>query len=309
MRTFLLAFMCFFSSTILSAQWHGNGTQASEACIELQGLFRIPELHTDMTLDCLIGYITMDSVARTGRIIEATTAPQNVLLSELRGISRYIYSMADYDPILLKRHFLSTMDSAYPNGRYQSYPANTYYPVIREVYDRRAQFGTDYAMLIMADYVLRIRIVDVRSGIDSTMFPPSRNEQTNVACEVVEIFKGRHLPNNCSPSFHNTQGTEKYESPLSESPCLIYGHHTRYEQYIPKQGDEMIVFLNIATNKDKICLIYPLIGVEKTGGRFFIRNGQVEDPDNIWGLGSHPSFESFRSNLLQKITNIHSWSE
>jgi hypothetical protein len=309
MKASLLTFLFLFSYTILPAQWYGNGTQASEACIELQGLLHIPELHTDMPLDCLIGYIAMDSIARTGRIIEATTAPQNALLSELRGISRYVYAMADYDPILLKRHFLSTMDSAYPNGKYQSYPANTYYSVMREVYDRRQTFGTDYAMLIMADYVLHIRVIDVRSGIDSTMFPPGRNEQTNVACEVVEIFKGRHLPNNCSPAFHNTQGTEKYESPLSPPPCFIYGHHTRYEQYIPKRGDEMVILLNIATKKDKICLIYPLIGVEKTGGRFFIRNGQVEDPDNIWGLGGTPSFESFRSNLLQKITTIRSWSE
>ncbi len=291
-------------ATRLPAQWHGYGTQVSESCLQLQGLSHIPDLHTDMPLDCLIGYIAMDSIARNVGTFEATRYPGNALIPQLRVLSRYMYAMADYDPILLNRHFLSTMDSSFPNGQYQSYPANAYFPVIMEIYKRQAEFGRDYGMLVVANYVLRVRVLDVREGIDSTLYSrPFRN--ANVACEVLEVFKGQRLPENC----HNPQNIKgSHEELLTESNCLIYGYTPKDNERRSQSGDEMIIFLNLVTEIDDIFSIRPRGGFNKTlSGRFLIRSGRVDDPDNVWGKGTSPTLEEFRGTLLQKIADIRSW--
>ena len=293
-----------FITCTASAQWHGDGVQRSESYISLTGLTRIPELHTDMPLDCLIGYIAMDSIARTGGIQEVIAQAQNTLIPELRVLARYMYAMTDYDPILLNRHFLSTKDSSFPNVNYQSYYANSYFTVMTEIDKRQQEFGRDYGMLVIADYVLRLRVLDVRSGIDTTHRNNAR--WTNVACEVREIFKGHRLPNNCGlPYPVQIEGKD-----IQPGPCLIYGHRTTSgPQYVPQPGDEIIVFLNLVIDKGNMYMVYPRFGSNITGGRFIIRNGRVDDPDNTWGLGPNPTLEEFRTTLLKKVDDIRSWTE
>lgn len=301
----LCVFVLFSGTPPLPAQWHGDGTQISESCLKLTGLPYMPELHTDMPLDCFIGYVAMDSISRTIGVFEATRYPQNAIIPQLRIVSRYMYAMADYDPILLMRHFVSSRDSTYPNANYQSYPANSYFPVLMEIYKRQEAFGKHYGMLIGAAYVLHVRVTDVRQGIDSTMYGHDR-ENINVACEVVEVFKGHKLPNNCAPQ----QNTSKrgHEKPLAQSTCLIYGSSPDSKAKMPQVGDEMIIFLDLVVEKKNIFSIRPNGSFNKTMcGRFLVRNGRVEDPDNVWGLGTTPTLETFRSTLLQHISDIYSW--
>lgn len=310
MRFSLIVVIILLGFTTLSAQWHGNGTQLSEACIRLQGLDYVPQLRTDMPLDCLIGYVVMDSVARTVGTFEATRYPENMVIPQLRIMSRYMYAMGDYDPILLNRHFFSTKDSNFPNERYQSYPANTYYPILMEINKRQDKFGRDYGILVSSNYVLRIRVIEAREGIDSTMFNRPSPPTTNVACEVLEIFKGQRLPENCRPIQANQQNTKHdHDKPLSQSNCLIYAYRTDDIESKPKPGDEIFLFLNLVIVKNDLFLVYPTFGFDKTGGRFLVQNGRVNDPDNIWGKGINPTFQDFRSTLLQRINDIRSWKQ
>lgn len=298
------AVLCCCTAT-LSAQWHGDGTQASENCLQFQGLPHIPELHTDMPLDCLIGYIAMDSIARNVGVFEATRYPANAVIPQLRIFARYIYAMADYDPILLHRHFFSTRDSSYPNGQYRSYPANAYYPVMLAIYDRQKEFGQKYGMLVAAAYVLRVRVIDVREGIDSTLHTrPFLN--ANVACEVLEIFKGHRLPQNCNIPPQDT----KLEKTLNRSNCLIYGYTPNDRERRTQPGDDMFIVLDLGPETRGLYSIRPEGGFNKTlRGRFLIRDGRVEDPDNVFGLGINPTVEDFRSTLLTKIADIYSWKQ
>lgn len=296
----------FFYTTLLSAQWHGYGTQLSESSLQLRGLPSVPELHTDMPLDCLIGYVAMDSIARTIGVFEAARYPENAIIPQLRIVSRYIYGMADYDPILLYRHFLSTMDSNFPNEKYRSYPANSFFPIILEIYKRQNQFGAEYGMLIASSYVLHIRVLDVREGIDSTMFNGYYNN-VNVACEVLETFKGQRLPENCYTP-HNTKQDQTQPQPLGQSSCLIYSYTPKNGESTVKPGDEIVIFLNLAILRDNWFGLRPEGGFDKTvRGCFVIQNGHVHDPDNVWGQGTNPTLSDFRTALLQKISEIRSW--
>ena len=304
----MAAFALSMLTGSVSAQWHGDGTQRLEHCIQLQGLTQIPELHTDMPLDCLIGYIIMDSVAKTTGIYEITRKPANSLISQLRVASRYMYAMADYDPILLNRHFLSTMDSSFPNATYHSYPANFYFPILQEINKRKNEFGRDYSMLVQSNYVLHVRVTDVRGGIDSTLFEPDhKTDNINVVCEVIEIFKGQRLPDNCALVPHDIKHTG--DEAIQHSRCIIYGEIPQPNMQKVQVGDEMIIFLNLVLERDNIWGLHPRYGSDRTGGRFLIRNGKVEDPDNIWGLGINPPAEEFRSILLKKINDIRTWQQ
>lgn len=306
MRNSLIALMLFYGVTTLPAQWHGDGTQKSESCIEMQGLSYLPELHTDMSLDCLIGYIAMDSIARTNSVYYATRRPANMTIPQIRALSRYIYAMGDYDPILFMRHFYSTKDSSYPNEQYRSYPANSYASIIYEIYERQQEFGQGYGMLVAASYVLRVRVTDVREGIDSTMHR-QRFPNVNVACEVLEVFKGQHLPGNCAPIQHNVKHDNN--EALAQSTCLIYSYPPIPSERPVKVGDEMIIFLDVMPEKGKLWRIRPNGSFNKTSvGRFHIENGRVEDKDNVWGLGINPTLQDFRTNLLQKISDVRSWT-
>ena len=289
-----------------SAQWHGDGTQISESCIRMQGLPYLPVLRTDMSLDCLIGYIAMDSIARTNSVYYATRRPQNMTIPQIRALSRYLYAMKDYDPILFMRHFVSTKDSSFPNERYKSYPANSYASIVEQIYDRQQEFGSDYGMLVVASYVLHVRVTDVREGIDSTMHHrPFAN--VNVACEVLEVFKGQHLPGNCASIQHNVKHDR--DEVLAQSNCLIYGYSPTPTARPVKVGDEIIILLDLTPERGGLWSVRPRGGFNKTSaGRFHIENGRVEDRDNVWGLGTNPTLQDFRTNLLQKIGDVRSWT-
>lgn len=300
--TALCAVCLLLPCTGSTAQFAGSGTQTSSCSVAIDGLPHVPELHTDMPLDCLIGYIAMDSAARTGSIPELLRVPPSLSLAHLRVPARYIYAMKDYDPILLHRHFRSTMDSAYPNERYKAYPANVVYPVLMELYKRQEEFGRDLGLLIVSDYILHVRIDEARSGIDSTFYP-STQEWTNVACRVVETFKGKRLPGNC----RFTASHKQTEEQTLASDCLVYGHLTM-GQYIPKPGDEFIIFLTLRPLVEGVYMVYPNFDFGRHGGRFRIVDGRVQDPDNVFGLGVAPSVEDFKTNIRRHIDDIRNWT-
>lgn len=277
-----------------------GGTQSEDCSVPTLGLSHIPQLRTDMPLDCFIGYVFLDSIARSAGIETAIRYPQNMDIGQLRAFSRFIYGMADYDPLLLLRHFTSTLDSSFPNKQYRSYPANFYFNLLLEVQKRKEEFGKVHALLTLSSYVLHVRVTDVRSGIDSSLKPINR---VNVACTVVESFKGKTLPDNCR--FAATTN-DKRESTLASPSCLVYGHTAH--GYIPKAGEEFLIFLFIQPTTKEYAILYPMIGSEATGGRFQIADGKVNDPSNFFGLGTNPSLSDCKATLHKAIQDIRSWT-
>src|SRR5690606_28415015 len=240
--TLLLALITgYLSSHESYSQTSGLSPQRLDYVAPTPGLPVIPELHTDMTLEAFIGYVYLDSLARTIGIETAVASPDNMTIHDLKAISRYIYGMGDYNPVLLLRHFTSTLDSSFPNERYASYPANTYYNILRVIDQRRNEFGKGNALLVISSYVLHVRATATVTGNDTSFGKPK--PWTNVACDIVETFKGKVPPNNnCTPQAL-TNG--KTEGTLASPGCVVYGQsYDEYRpdrKYIPQIGDEYIV--------------------------------------------------------------------
>jgi hypothetical protein len=268
------------------------------------GLSRIPELRTDMTLEAFIGYVYLDSLSRTIGIETAVASPDNMTIHDLKAISRYIYGMGDYNPILLLRHFTSTLDSSFPNERYASYPANTYYNILRVIDERRNEFGKDNALLIISSYILHVRATATITGMDTSFGSPTPH--TTIACDIIETFKGKVSPNNnCKPP---ALINGKEENTLSSPGCVVYGQpyneHQPNRAYIPQTGDEYIVCLFLLPSFEHGARLQPFNINE---GVFRIVGDKVEDPNNVWGLGTKPSLADFRKNLLDKISEVKNW--
>lgn len=308
----------------LYAQWFNDGPLRNESRIATPGLAVVPEYHTDMSLDCMVGYIAMDSVTHSVDRSYISSFLRRTSLDTLRLISRFMYAVVDYNPVLFHRYIVTTRDSAWSgNSAYKSYPAELYYGVLdKEIIGRRlGSFGLDYAMLLSADYILHVRISDKRMAMDSSSVPKM---YVGAACEVLEIFKGQHLPDNCYyPAAVEVGG----QAALGGSDCIKFGYPrdwpTRagiFLQNVPdtvsgcatmrevQQGEEYIVFLGLGASDEYTQLVYPVNSFERAGGLFRIVNGKVEDPSNFWGLGTQPSLQDFRSHLLQKINDVKTWS-
>lgn len=274
--------------------------------IPISGLPIIPELHTDMTLEAFIGYVYLDSIARTVGIETAVSSPENMTVHELQVISRYIYGMGDYNPILLLRHFTSTADSNFPSTHYASYPANTFFNLLLAIDKQGDKFGREYALLVMSAYALHVRVTNVASGMDTVTFSHPF-PYTNIACEIIESFKGKVAPNNCNNA--SLLINENTESLLAPSQCVVYGqpYDDSGRYYIPEVGEELIIFVYLEPLTKGKAHLYRFIGQEPSNGVFRVVDGKVQDTGNVWGLGTTPSFNNFRSTLLNKISTIKNW--
>ncbi len=320
------------------AQWKGDGTQRLEASVPLLELSTLPEYRSDMSLDCFVAYLAMDSAAR----VSPSIAPDprrgmSVSLDSLRLLARFHYAAYDYDPLLMKSYISQSNDLHLGNipgvaDPYQSFPVERKRAVENAIRNRRSQLGLDFTMLLLAEYIYKVRVVDVKSGIDSTFAP---KPWTNVACEVVRVFKGMYVPENCgtgSSGNSDNPGTDQVNP--GPPPCFIYGHvtgrpagsysvkresriprdkprdTTRQSQLgkivVPEVGEEAYVFLTTSYHEGSV-ILWPHSAFEKTGGVFRIVDGKVQDIGNFWGLGAEADEVEFDQMLIDKIETIKHW--
>lgn len=296
-----------------------NSDQRIQSEVYVGGLSNIPPLHTDMSLDCLVGYIIMDSLSKSANIETVVNRPLTTSVDSLRVATRYMYSVADYSPQLLRKYITSTRDSI-PGGRYMSFPANSYYGIQHAVQKRLNEFGKDYGMLLISHYVLKVRIDSVIRGYDTT-YPMEPIHWTNVSCSVLNKLKGIYLPNNCRGDAN--RGDSEYIGAAIGENCLNFGYPTYWQTAIGFPDDRQIksgstikdvhsgefyyvflVHLSLWRNSD---YLVPVHQFEPTGGLFKISGDRIEDPSNFWGLGTNPSEQEFLSRLNELISNIKSW--
>lgn len=299
------------------AQNPNGGDQRTESLITVGGLSTIPPYHTDMPLDCLIGYISMDSLARTADVESVLNKPLTTTLDSLRVAARFMYAACDYSPALLMSYMTCTQDSAYSN-RFESFPANSYYGLESAIEKRINEFGSNYAILLKTHYVLRIIINSVVVGTDTTYTNPL--PWVNVTCQVQQIFKGNYLPTNCNSNLRPQ--TEPKRLLLGED-YLKFGYPENWMtgigfnyQRFPNSGtfmntvstgEEYYVFLEQVPIWKYSDYLTPTREFEATGGLFRISNGLIEDPSNFWGLGTNPTEQEFLIKLNELISNIKSW--
>lgn len=293
-----------------------NSDQRTQSLIAVSGLSNIPPLFTDMPLDCMIGYILMDSLSRTASISDVKSKLLTLSLDSLRVAARFMYAVMDYSPKLLMRYMTTTRDSI-PGGRYMSFPANSYYGTEFAILQRMNEFGKNYAMLLKTHYIFRITVDTVVTGIDTTYSAPK--PWVNVSCTVQEKIKGKILPNNCS---YDADKTDKQILTINEN-CLNFGYPMNWMTGVGffedrgvntgtnirtlQKGEEYYVFLEQISLWKLYDYLTPTHQFEATGGLFKIIDGKVEDPSNFWGLGTNPTETDFHNNLLNLISNIKGW--
>ncbi len=310
------------------SQFAGDIYQRTQSIIAIPGLNNVPPLITDMPLDCMVGYIVMDSLSRTANWREVYQKPLTISLDSLQTSARFMYAVADYDPRLFRRYIYSTNDSVTmpidPNSKYISWPANSYYGIEHAIINERLdEFGKDYALLMISHYILRVEIDSVVTGLDTTVNNPK--PWVNVACSVTHKIKGQIIPSNC-----------KYESDIGiidksgksdnilvdPSNCLNFGYlenwptgggysdrplRTGTRMRTLAKGDEYFVFLIHVSLRDNADILIPVHLLEANGGLFRISNGLVEDPSDIWGLGTSPTVADFLTRINSKIATIKTW--
>ncbi len=321
----MLLLMYLANPSTVFSQWRGDGTQRYEAGVPYVPLSTLPELHTDMPLDCMVAYIAMDSIARTISDYEMIREfPARTSLDTLRLLARYYYALYDYDPLLIKRYINHTYDKINDSvHNYMTFPVNGHTGV-RSAVRGRAAFSDSHRMLLFPGFVVRARVIEVKDGIDST-YNDNKTAWVNVACQVLDTIKGMHLPSNCaltgSNSGKNSPRIESASLPIQS--CLIYGHPrwwtgksiesnpfelSTMDRTIvrPEVDDVVYLFLTMLFSTDQI-IIVPDNSYEPTGGIFVVKDGKVQDKGDFWGLGTEPTEADFRANLEQKISEIKSW--
>lgn len=320
MRTFLLAVaVCLLSyNSPATAQTYGASAQILDATFPLPTLSTVPQLHTDMPLDCFIGYVAMDSLVRTATIDQLLGAPSSLSLQDLRFVCRLIYGMEEYSHAHLKAHIVSTVDTTRSIHDPRPYWANTYTPVIHTVaFDRWREFDPQIRTIFLTHYIARVRVLNVAVGMDSSYGnnPLDIRERVGITCEVLEKIKGVKLPNNCPTAPTSTQKAENNTVLSGTTSCIALSFQKNNIDFVPQIGEEYYVFFMQygIKNEEYLSVIssnfagYAPDLFRGSPGLFRITDGKVEDPRKFWS-DKPLTVDQFRTLLQGKIAEIKSWT-
>lgn len=324
MKISLLAVVCLmFCCSSGIAQTYGNTVQTKDLTFPLPQLSTIPQLHTDMTLDCFIGYVAMDSLMRSNiSLFQALNLPSQMSIQDLRFVARLLYGMDEYSHTHLKAHFVATRDTGRSMYDDRPFMANFYTPVMKTIaIDRWQEFDPQHRALLLTHYIYRVRVVNVAQGIDSSYGsnPGNLRPITAVYCEVLEKIKGMKVPNNC-PLYSPAEHKSSDDKSLGDGPaCVAFSYNSRYNSSFldtPRIGEEYYAFLDESlynleecyltmTDPFRIGRVAPAI-LGGSPGMFRIKDGIVEDPKHFWSADTL-TVEQFRSLLQSRVMEIKSW--
>ena len=273
-----------------------------------------PDYHTDMPIDCIKGYILMDSVTQSDGSMSILKKTLTWDIYNLRKWVRYLYAVSDYEPLLLRSYIKRipvkiATDSA-AEWYYTSYPSNVYYGIENAIKNKIEEFGKDYALLFIANCIYKIRVDTVATGIDTSYGKNHPMPWLNARCTLKEKIKGTYVPQDC---FYRDSICITFGYPMIwlTGTCFSKERGKKSETRIKevKTGEEYFVFLQLISLDLRYWndVITPVMHLEQSGGLFRIKDDFVEDDYNFWGLGTRPTVEQFRSHLDSLIDNIKSW--
>ena len=319
---FVVSYLVLIAITATTAycQFGSAPDQRTAESFPLYQITQIPLLRTDMSLDCMVAYIAMDSVTRNIDYKNVLDFIFNTSIDTLKVLSRYMYAVDEYDPTLLRSYIYTLRDSLPGSTNYKSLPQNSYSGVKQAIINKIDELGRDYSMLLLSNYILKVRIDSVVIGTDTTF--NDNLSWVNVACTVLDTIKATYLPDNCNFGNHKF---DKHHNEINTSGnnCLIFGYpqNWRTGNWLRKAGlldtdtyirtvqkdEEYFVFLEFFALSDSTDYLTSIKNLDACGGLFRINNGIVEDTGNYWGLGTTPNVNDFQNHLLTLIGNIKTW--
>lgn len=280
-----------------------------------------PPLSTGMSLDVLLGYIFTDSLAHSTPYMTFHGRCKNLTWSDTaRYAVKYLYEMADYDPMRLV-----SWNGSY-NHRTQCPPGVAIYEFMNRVRAISPDTGRT-SVLLESSYILHVRARSTTTSIDTTAHVA--RTAVVVTCDVLDTIKGRVFPpclssnlsahgdrssiasvatsaGNCIQFDYRLEWrlTNKTERLVSTDSTLVDDYGNQWIQ----PNEEYIVLLDlVGLGSDSVynyvsvspvcwfgkrCTMYPIVG------------GIVQDPYNDFGFGANLTAAQFKAALRAKIYSI-----
>ncbi len=293
----------------------------------------IPTLHTDMSLDCMLGYIYADSLCRSIQTRSELDSFANLIDSwdTLKPFMRFLYRMSEYDPDLLEEYCdaAASLDTSY-----YLIPA-----VPRAVLEKRmnAVLGLRNKLnfLTLSSAILHVRVDTVTMSYDSLAdYPKWPLPMVCVTATVLDTIKGIHIRQ--SSDGGTVIGKGKTE-PLALASVINFSFSPYWQKLNPRgdfrgmgvdslgneyfpcdscytssaveAGKEYIVFLkDVLLDYNGTYSFYnfwPLPYYSPEGGIFAIDiSGNVEEPSNYFGYGTSVPLATFETDLRNDINTI-----
>ncbi len=179
----------------------------------------LPPLNSGMPWDVMAAYIVADSIARfdATNMVERGLRLARTLNDTIRGIARYLYAMADYNPVLLKQYGIEV--SLDRGNRYHASilaiaqeAKETIWQATPNRTDARALFSG-----IQADYILRVHIIAVDSMVYRQGTYTDGSYVYRVTCVVLDTLKGRVFPS-CTGDADNRDAAQQ----ASAGSCIQF---------------------------------------------------------------------------------------
>ena len=289
----------------------------------------IPTLHSDMPLDCILGYIYFDSLCRGVHTRNQLDSLANIIVSwdTLKPFMRFQYRMSEYDADLYEEYCDA---SSALNPSYYLIPAVPRY-VLKQRQDSILGFRNKLSYLTMASTILHIRVDTVTDSFDSlASYPKWPLPLKCVRATVLDTIKGIHIRQSDDFSYGGSH--------ILSTVSLINFAFSPYWQKLNPRGDnagigvdslgnnyfacdscfgfnavqsgkEYIVFLqDIFLDYDGTNSYYtywPFATYSTEGGIFPIDGlGNVKIPSNFFGYGNSVPIATFESSIRSDINTI-----
>ncbi|MEP7234057.1 MAG: hypothetical protein ABI778_02055 [Ignavibacteriota bacterium] len=284
-------------------------------------LTSVPPLNTEMPPPVLLGYIFIDSFARTlsedsvGKFLNFLT------FSDTSRIAlSYLYQMDDYNPI---KYFQYSISDPY-GVPYKTAPiffTHTFGRNISRVYPDSLKVTP----LFYSDYILDLWVTDTIPHTDTISAISKR--VVGVIGNVLETIKGQVLPPCSGGSSSSADGTGN----IAETglPCIKFEYRPDRIR-IPHgasiiKPDSLTVFADgsswVKTNREYLvflsyrdlkcsdslynyALIEPVYVSSTCASMYPVIGGHVYDPQNDFGFGSNLTPAQFKTALRNKIGQL-----
>jgi hypothetical protein len=203
----------------------------------------IPTLHTDMTPDCLLGYIYLDSLCRSFPNWDSSErfyqSLPNYLNSydTLRVFMRFYYRMQEYDADLLNEYELAAQ---YLDTSYKMMPGALEALLWKQMNKVLMPPQQKLNFLSTASLILHIRVLDTIGSQDSNcVVPVWPQPRMCVSAQVIDTIKGLHFrPGDCGPYTPNSK-KKNGATPTGTGvvPCINIDYSTLAEKRAGPMSD------------------------------------------------------------------------
>lgn len=295
----------------------------------------IPPLNTGMPAIILLSYIGTDSLLRftTQTQLDSMILATGTLNDTIRNAAKYMYLMNNYDPVLFNQYAgeVAINNVSLSGGRYKSslynLKTNVSAFIAGSVVDslRHRLFS-----MLFADYIIRVRILDVDSIVDKrriTSVEPSTTKRYTVCATILDKIKGQVIPAGSCIS------EETIISTISSQPTVSFQYlRSMYWNHNPdangfriqndtaltdangrlqlEVGQECVVFLNLQNQLYDYENDYFDLDVQPicSNGILPIDGGNVRDINQFWSATVSQPYSAWRNSVISLVAQIMSLS-